>query len=92
MTARRRKRHRPTPPRDERTVALMLKREIVDRFGTWEQCGRWPCYRARACRSPAVACFDEHGETVRELLVDEAYANYRLAGITEDQLPEEWPA
>jgi len=87
-TRRKHRRHRPPPQFDERASALAHKREIVDRFGTWESCGRWACWRAKACRSPGVACFDEQREIVEDLIVDEAYANYRLAGLTEELLPE----
>ena len=87
MTARRKHRS-PKTQFDERASALAHKREIVDRFGTWEHCGRWACWRARACRSSGVACFDEQREIVEDLIVDEAYANYRLAGLSEELLPE----
>jgi hypothetical protein len=87
-TRRKHRGHRPPPPFDERAAALRNKREIVDRFGMWEHCGRWACWRARCCRSPGVACFDEQRGVVEDLIVDEAYANYRLAGIAEEMLPD----
>ena len=87
-TRHKRRKHRTLPRSDKRTYALAHQRQIVDRFGMWELCGRWACWRAKACRSPGVACFDEQRGIVEDLIVDEAYANYRLAGLTEDLLPE----
>jgi hypothetical protein len=64
------------------------RRQLVDRFTLWAICGRPACARAKACRERDAPCFNEELEFVQDCIVDETAEWYRLAGISEDLLPE----
>lgn len=86
-TRHKRRKHQPVPQTDRSAYETRRKREIVDRIGAWEYCGRWACWRARRCREPAVACFAEQRDVVVDLVAEDALDRLRFVGIPEDLLP-----
>ena len=86
-TRHKRRKHHPVPQTDRSAYEIRRKRGFVDRFGAWEECGRWACWRARRCRDATVACFTEQREGVVDMVAEEALEDLRLVGIPDDLLP-----
>jgi hypothetical protein len=56
-----------SPPDNPEDCAM--RRQLVDWLGVYEECRRVQCRQAEACRSRAVACFEE----ARPAIIDSVY-------------------
>jgi hypothetical protein len=58
------------------SLDMPFRRGVAELLDLWEKCPRDQCRRAGACRSRAVACYDERRPEIIEIMIALLYDGY----------------